>query len=101
MPEDLEQPQLLAMSDDQEPDGLTCFLDGARYCGADCMAYMSQPADVPLGPQQRNCLLLVGVERLARHAVIAVKILGDMNQRDNVAAQDRKRTEQKPPTPPR
>jgi hypothetical protein len=65
------------------------------------MAYMSLPADVPLDPQQRQCLVLVSADRLARHSVIGVKIVGDMLTFVKQVSADVRRTEQKPPTPPR
>lgn len=48
-------------------NGLLCFLDGARECGADCMAYTVEPTESKnLSIQQKNCTLLVAVERLGR-----------------------------------
>jgi hypothetical protein len=46
-------------------------------------------------------LVLVSGERLARHAAIGVKIVGDMMTFMKVSAADAKRTEQKPPNTPR
>jgi hypothetical protein len=96
VPEDLEH-----QTDDTPRPLAYCFIGEERVCGPDCMAYMSSPADVPLDPQQRQCLVLVSADRLARHAVIGVKIVGDMLTFVKQANADVKRTEQKPPAPPR
>ena len=56
------------MDDDHERNGLICFMNEERQCGADCMAYSTQPSESPyLGPQQKHCTLIVAVERLGRH----------------------------------
>jgi hypothetical protein len=86
---------------DDETSGLVCFMNSERPCGPDCMAYMSRPSDSPLDPQQRHCVVLVGVERLSRHTVIGVKVISDLVSFLKTNDQDRKRTEQRPPTPPR
>lgn len=94
-----EAPEQAAVPD-QKPDaadGLMCFLNADRVCGVDCMAYTTAPEQSPLSVQQRHCVLIVGVERLARHVAVGAKLLNDMQ----VAAKDRQRTEQRPPPPPR
>jgi len=79
-----------------------CFIGEDRVCGPDCMAYTSMPADVThLDPQQRHCVVLVSVERLARHSAIGVKIVGDMMSFMRKSDADSRRTEQKPPATPR
>jgi hypothetical protein len=76
-------------------------MNNDRQCGPDCMAYLSKPPDSPLDLQQRHCVVLVGVERLSRHAVIGVKVISDLVSLVKTIDQDRKRTDQRPPTPPR
>jgi len=101
VPEDLE-PTTEAVDDAVPQPMVYCFIRDERVCGPDCIAFMSRPADsTHLDPQQRNCLVLVSGERLARHAAIGVKIAGDMLTFMKVSDADNKRTEQKPPTPPR
>lgn len=99
MPEDLEQPP----DDASVPQPMVfCFINFERVCGPDCIAFTSKPADsTHLDPQQRHCLVLISGERLARHAAIGVKIVGDMMTFMKQSDADTKRTAQKPPTPPR
>ena len=102
MPEDLEEEvDETSRPQQQIHTALSCFISETRFCGPDCMAYMSQPAEVPLDPQQRNCLLLVSVERLARHTAINVKIASDALTFSKAIDAVTKRSQQKPPTPPR
>lgn len=77
-----------------------CFVAPDRMCGPDCMAYLSREADVPIDPQQRHCLILVSAERLARHVSIGVKVASDIMSLMKTSDADRRRTEQRPPTPP-
>lgn len=97
MSTDLEQTEQPVPDLPTSLGGLTCFMDGARECGPDCMAYTLMAEQSPLGLQQRHCTLLVSVERLARHVAIAAKLMNDAQ----IADKDRRRTDQKPPTPPR
>jgi hypothetical protein len=91
---------------DDKPDemksGLMCFIKEDRECGASCMAFLPQPADVQLlSLQQRHCVVIVSAERLARHAVIGVKLLSDAYQDFKKTSADRARANQKPPETPR
>jgi hypothetical protein len=80
--------------EDDVRNGLMCFLDTDRMCGADCMAFTTQRSESPyLNHQQQNCAVIVGVERLGRYAGGIMKIL-----RDDKA--DRARENQKPPPSP-
>ena len=57
-------------------NGLYCFIDADRPCSPECMAYTSQQSESPtLGMQQKNCSLIVGVERLGRFAGGIVQLL--------------------------
>lgn len=99
MSEDLETPDEVV---DAPVPTVYCFLQEERVCGPDCIAFMSRPADGnQLDPQQRNCLVLVSGERLARHATIGVKVVSDLFTFMKRADADVRRTEQRPPTPPR
>jgi hypothetical protein len=91
------------MNDDppQEPEGpaktgLYCFMDAARECGPDCMAFLPEPADtaVPvLGPQQKSCILIVSAERLGRYASGIVSVLRRSQERTENEAADKKRAD--------
>lgn len=53
-------------------NGLYCFLDSARPCGPDCMAYVLEDSESKkLSTQQKNCSLLVSVDRLSRYVAQA------------------------------
>lgn len=57
------------LDDDAEKNGLNCFLNDSRPCGADCMAYTTFPSESPhLNEQQKHCMAIVSVERLGRYA---------------------------------
>lgn len=91
---------------DDKPDelgsGLMCFMKEDRECGPSCMAFLAQPADVALlSPQQRHCVVIVSAERLARHAVIGVKLLSDAYQDFKKSTADKARANQRPPETPR
>ena len=63
----IEEPD--EMDDDSERNGLVCFMNMDRQCGADCMAYSTLPSESKyLGEQQKHCVAIVGVERLGRYA---------------------------------
>jgi hypothetical protein len=48
-------------------NGLMCFFNAERECGADCMAYTTEATESKqLSTQQKNCTVLVAVERLGR-----------------------------------
>lgn len=87
--------------DDDPRNGLVCFLNDVRQCGADCMAYTTSSAESPtFGPQQKHCSLLVGIDRLGRHTGIAARILSDMTAKQRTAMADQARAQQKPPAGP-
>ena len=55
-------------ADDHQTNGLMCFFDSTRECGADCMGFLTEPVEAPiLNPQQRNCVFVVSVERVGRY----------------------------------
>jgi len=61
------------LSDEKEPaSGLACFIAQDRVCGPDCMAFLPQaPTGATyLGQQWAHCLVLVSVEKGARHLTI-------------------------------
>lgn len=70
----IEEPDEL--DDDHESNGLICFLDPERVCGADCMAYTTMPSESPyLNDQQKHCMLIVSAERLSRYAGGALSLM--------------------------
>jgi hypothetical protein len=84
--------------DDEPAGGLACFISDERVCGPSCMAFMTTPADVPaFSPQQRHCVVLVSAERVARHVVVGVKLMGDFVGHVKNTSADQQRMGQKPP----
>jgi hypothetical protein len=89
------------MKDNDRRNGLQCFLNMERECGPDCMSYTTKPSESPdLNSQQRNCVLIVGLERLGRHTGILAKRVSDAVKHTETESADRKRAEQKPPRGP-
>jgi hypothetical protein len=82
---------------DEEPvreNGLFCFLNSARPCSSECMAYTVSPAESQsLGDQQKNCVLIVGVERLGRFSGAIMTLL------KNKAADEARSSAKPPPNP--
>jgi hypothetical protein len=63
--------------------GLSCFMDIARMCGADCMAYLPE---VPPGPdykgqQWAHCKVLADMHRGSKHLTILASAAGDIVRR--------------------
>lgn len=89
------------MDDDPKKNGLVCFLDKARPCGADCMAFISNAEpSAHIGPQASQCLLLVSAEKLTRHVIIVAKLGSDALSLTKKKTQDEKRESQVSPTSP-
>ncbi len=85
-----------------QPSGLFCFLNRERYCGPDCMAYISRPDGSDYVAQQwANCMLLVNAHRAGKHMVVIASTLGEQNAKAKTAAADLVRTNQPPPPVPR
>src|SRR5690606_33598106 len=62
------------LSNGRRPDGLDCFLT-LQVCGPHCMAYLTYEAgkSTELNEQQRHCMLLVSLDRLARNTGVAAQ----------------------------
>lgn len=76
-------------------NGLFCFIDAGRPCSAECMAFTNLESESPnLGPQQKNCSVIVGVERLGRFAGGIMQLL----KRSQSDAQ-REASSKPPPSP--
>jgi hypothetical protein len=88
------------VDDDPVRNGLTCFMDQLRPCGADCMAYTTY-SDGSLMGQAGNCILLVNAERSGKHLVILAKLTNDMINGAKRAAADQRREAQVSPSPPK
>lgn len=91
------------MDDDHRRNGLICFLNPGRPCGADCMAYTAfttEPPTTELGEQSRNCTLLVNLERVGIHSVIAVSMLSKMMKAGKIKEADAARLQNQPPPNP-
>lgn len=73
--DDLQMPD---QEQDSDQSGLTCLFSIDRLCGADCMAWTTQPAEKSaLNEQQKHCTIIVSLERLGRYAGFAVKMFKD------------------------
>lgn len=76
--------------DDDPHNGLYCFINSDRECGAACMAYTTIGAESPsLNDQQKNCAVLVALERSGRFSGVLVKMIGNFlsdNSRRNQPA---------------
>lgn len=81
-----------------ERNGLFCFKDASRPCGADCMAF-SDPPEGPdfQGKQWANCMVLVNDHRSAKHLVILASVGGQLAQKAKTEQADRIRNSQQPP----
>lgn len=86
------------LTDDPPPaNGLYCFFDSGRECGPDCMSFTKEPSEgKSLSSQQKNCVLLVSVDRLSRYMGMGATTLSKMH----MAEADRRRaTPSGPPDP--
>lgn len=80
--------------DIEAPDGLYCFLNPERACGADCMAYETPPNYKDfIGKQWARCVLLVNAHRVGKHLPILAGSLGTLVTQE----QDKARMPQPPP----
>jgi len=91
----IERPETLDLR-----DGMLCWLDGARVCGSDCVAYNTEDLDeqgnVVQGPNRCLPLLYIGQQGAAALTTIAV------NRRRIAESQDKERAArngQPPPNP--
>jgi hypothetical protein len=92
------------MKDDKpEKNGLVCFLDMNRPCGADCMAYLVERPEGKdyAGQQWADCMLLVNTHRGAKHLTILASVTDTFIQKSKVRAADQAREAQQPPPSPR
>jgi hypothetical protein len=81
--------------EEQPANGLYCFLDSARECGPDCMSYTSTESESKsLSHQQKNCTLLVSVDRISRY-------VGQAASTYQKRSGDQARTSHTPPKDPR
>jgi len=77
MEEPREEGQDVPTDDDEDkPDEIYCFLDGARVCGGDCMAYHGFPREnKELENNQKSCVLLQSAERTGRNISILAGVV--------------------------
>lgn len=96
VPEREDDPDFKVTEEEPKKNGLFCFMDPARECGADCMSFLTEPAESPLlNKQQQNCVILVSIERLGRYASGTARALDRLSK----DAADRARSGQPPPNP--
>lgn len=74
-PDLLEQPEAVQPSEEKEP-ALYCFLEEARVCGSDCVAYNTDPPKEQdyVGQPWAHCHLLVNAHRAGKHLVILASL---------------------------
>ena len=91
------------MKDDDPRNGLMCFQDQTRECGAGCMAYLVEPPEGNdyRGHQWANCMLLVSAHRGAKHLTILAQVTDTFLRTARAQAADQARTAQAPPPVPR
>lgn len=83
----------------EDKNGLYCFLDSKRPCGADCMAYVPAPDGPDYKDQQwASCMLLVSAHRGAKHVALLAVQGQELLHRTKTAAADAARANQ--PKPP-
>jgi hypothetical protein len=85
-----------------EPTGLYCFLNDARPCSAECMAYDAAPVgDDYKDKQWANCMLLVNAHRGGKHLIVLASLGAEVLHKTKTAAADHARTNQPPPPVPK
>ena len=75
-------------------DVMFCFIDKARVCGGDCMAYQAFPREnKELQEMQTHCMLLSSIERIGRSTTIGMSHLVKLQEMTNKEYIDRKNRE--------
>ena len=79
-------------------NGLACFMNQDRICGADCMAFLPQvPEGITFqGEQWAHCHLLVNADRAGRHLVVLASVGSNLVSLQRKANAEAVRS-QKPP----
>ncbi len=79
-------------------NGLICWRNNERPCGADCMAFIEAPEGADFqGKQWANCSVLVNQHRTAKHLTIIAHQLTESSKLKRNEIADRARTNQPPP----
>lgn len=80
-----EAPDHVYQPNGSEVTGPACFLDQARICGSDCMAYLPQPPDNIdfKGEQWARCHLLVNAHRAGKHLTIIASVLSKADKKEH------------------
>ena len=86
-----------------QKDKVFCFLDQARFCGPDCIAYKTIPDALgvnpsPLDSAQMNCVLICSAERVGIYAGMLASSANNALKQQAVRDADAKRGG--PPSPP-
>lgn len=95
--EDNERAYHPDMKEDTPENGLICFLNHERPCGADCMAFTTdKPASQEYVGQWSNCRVLTSLHQGAKHLTILAHAGGQLvkGQVDN-----NRRNQSTPPAP--
>lgn len=97
---DKPAPHHPTLREEDRKNGLYCFLNDKRACGADCMAFIAAPDGADYRDQQwANCLLLVNAHRGGKHLIVLASAAGQAIQNAKNEAADRVRTQPGPPSP--
>lgn len=96
----IEQPDVTDLP--EERSGLFCFIDSARECGSDCMAYVGvRPEGKDYeGQQWSKCSLLVNLHKVGKHAVALASQGDSLLKHMRVKSADARREGQIPPVVP-
>lgn len=90
------------MGTQADPTGLYCFLDDARPCSAECMAYDAAPEGADYRDKQwANCMLLVNAHRGGKHLIVLASLGSELLHKTKNAAADAARANQTPPPVPK
>jgi hypothetical protein len=97
----IEKPDMVDIPEDRS--GLFCFIDSARPCEADCMAYLGvRPEGKDYeGQQWAKCLLLVNAHKTGKHAVSLASQADSLLKHLRVKSADARREAQLPIVPVR
>ncbi len=76
--EQVHHPDMMPAPEPEKQNGLMCWLNMERPCGADCMAYVDPP--LVKGPdyegkQWANCIILASLHQESKHVAVLAQLL--------------------------
>lgn len=92
------------MRDDTNKEGMHCFLNSERVCGADCMAFVA-PIEKPdhsdfIGKEWAQCHLLINAHRVGKHVAILAVTADSLLKKVKTYFADKERGDQVSPQEP-